>query len=198
MNIPKSEKKKLDLTLSTFLAEKGIKLTVPVDAFALSTAAGFDNRWLFRDREMRRDGCVLPQHLEDGWAAIYVEESRPRALSFRTNKVIAIDSRVPILQAKYYIAHLLSHYIIEKERHGNTPIDFAVKETVLPDVRNSDEAHLNYMASTILVPTDSIQKKLQGLDLYQSIRLAPELADWYKVEYWVIIQRIMDMFQPEY
>lgn len=140
-----SDREKLENTVACFLAQRGIKLEVPVDIFKLAARLDFDVRGL--DLGAKVDGAVL------------VDERLVKIPPFESNKVIVFNIDKKFEDVKFIIGHELGHYIEEKIRHPRSRIMFAARDHRSDYSNNKEEQHKDYIAAAILVPRMELIKR---------------------------------------
>lgn len=173
---------KMETVIASFLKERNITLTPPVDIFKLATDLGFDVR-----------AARLPEEIE---GLIIVDESSKRISKFRTSKVIGYNIRVDLIKNKFIVAHELAHYIDEKMLPNNqgAKIVVAAREPCSPDFSNNvDEQRKDYMAAALLIPKDDLLKRIPTDISELNDQCYQSLADYYRVDIRLARRRVEEV-----
>ncbi len=139
--------------------------------------------------------------------SMFMEDSIPGVdgllLVNKNKKVIGVNNNLPLHQARFVIAHELSHYIRNDMSENKSDV-FAAKDKLFHDEDKDIEEHImDYMAASILVPKEEFNKDLERLSL-QNVKtkedvknVSPDdieyLAYRYNVESKLIRRRFLEV-----
>lgn len=169
--------------LSSFLVENGVKLSVPVDVFALADSLGFDVRGAeFRDK---LEGILL------------VNELQEKIEGFDSNKVIGYNCFKDINTKKFIVAHELAHYIEEKQANKETHIVIAARDHEDGYSDNKDEQRKDYIAAAILVPKDDLLSRYKKEEISNDDVFYAKVAEAYNVDLELAKRRVQEVIYGE-
>lgn len=122
-------------------------------------------------------------------------------------RAIAINELLQPLDARFLIAHELSHYITEVEGKQPTEVFLAAKDKLAHGAEKPSIEHdMDYLAAAILVPRKQFQEELKILEInYKNLHTEEEVkksiaqnlitffANRYRVREQLIIRRIAEV-----
>ena len=160
----KTDMQSMESMLRSFLSEKNVTWSVPVDIFELADQLGFDVRGAEFDEHM--DGLIVVNEFED------------KIDGFETNKVIAYNCKKDIENKKFIVAHELAHYIWEKSQAKEKRIVVAARDHHGRYSDDENEQRMDYIAASILVPGEHLVNSgiTDPIEVAKKYRVPEELA----------------------
>lgn len=125
---------------------------------------------------------------EDGF--IIANETINSFPGFKTNKVIAVNSKRSYEEKRFIIAHELGHYVLQKEGHTL----FAARDS--RHGRSENENDIDFFAACLLMPKDAFVRQYNRLEKETttpvSDQIIIELADVFGVPFLSVVRRMRE------
>ena len=140
--LPKDKREELEKRIEGFFEENSIKLVENIDISKVCNQLGIQVLSLKLSSKLSKelDGIIL----------VTPEEKR-----------IGVNSEVNPRDARFIIAHELSHYITQKDQ-----LEYAFKDRLYHgDKKDPLEDEMDYMAAAILVPKNKFELYLKSLGI---------------------------------